>query len=136
MYNAAQSAAAANSAIKVYQFKHSYNQPSVIAKFPGTTSSVGTYPNHRGFQQAADGSAVIVSAHYDSINEQNPAGRAPGTDDNASGVVVVLEALRVLADAGFSPKNSLEFHFYSGEEGRSPWLARCHEKICLQRCRR
>jgi leucyl aminopeptidase len=31
--------------------------------------------------------------------------------------VVVLEALRVLAAAGYAPKNTLEFHFYSGEEG-------------------
>lgn len=33
------------------------------------------------------------------------------------GVVVVLETLRVLAEAGFKPANTLEFHFYSGEEG-------------------
>lgn len=30
------------------------------------------------------------------------------------GVVVVLEALRVLAEAKFAPANTLEFHFYSG----------------------
>ncbi|KAJ8121872.1 hypothetical protein O1611_g9986 [Lasiodiplodia mahajangana] len=33
------------------------------------------------------------------------------------GVVVVLEALRVLAEAKYAPANTLEFHFYSGEEG-------------------
>jgi leucyl aminopeptidase len=31
--------------------------------------------------------------------------------------VVILEALRVLANAKFTPTNTLEFHFYSGEEG-------------------
>ena len=32
-------------------------------------------------------------------------------------MVVILEALRVLASSGFSPKDTLEFHFYAGEEG-------------------
>lgn len=99
MYDLVTDAASGNSAITVSQYTHSYNQPSVIAALPGSSDSV-----------------VIVSAHYDSIGSTT-SGRAPGADDNASGVVVVLEALRVLADAGFEPENTLEFHFYSGEEG-------------------
>ncbi|KAI1815084.1 Zn-dependent exopeptidase [Poronia punctata] len=99
MYNTVVSAASANSAIKVKKVTHSYNQPSVIATIPGSSSSV-----------------VVVSAHYDSIGTST-SGRAPGADDNASGVVVVLEALRVLAAAKYAPENTLEFHFYSGEEG-------------------
>lgn len=59
---------------------------------------------------------VIVTAHYDSTGGSSTA-RGPGADDNGSGVVVLLEALRVLADAGFKPKDTLEFHFYGGEEG-------------------
>jgi leucyl aminopeptidase len=31
-------------------------------------------------------------------------------------VVVILESLRVLANAGFKPHNTLEWHFYGGEE--------------------
>ncbi|KAI0545487.1 Zn-dependent exopeptidase [Xylaria curta] len=99
MYNTVVSVAAANSAITVKQFAHSYSQPSVIATIPGSSAEV-----------------VIVSAHYDSIGSTT-SGRAPGADDNASGVVVVLEALRVLAEAKYAPANTLEFHFYSGEEG-------------------
>ncbi|KAK8051470.1 peptidase family M28 [Apiospora rasikravindrae] len=99
MYDTVRSVASANSAITVKQFAHSYNQPSVIAAIPGTSGEV-----------------VVVSAHYDSIGTST-SGRAPGADDNASGVVVVLEALRVLAEAKFKPANTLEFHFYSGEEG-------------------
>ncbi|KAJ2990374.1 hypothetical protein NUW58_g2980 [Xylaria curta] len=75
------------------------SQPSVIATIPGASAEV-----------------VIVSAHYDSVGSTT-SGRAPGADDNASGVVVVLEALRVLAEAKYAPSNTLEFHFYSGEEG-------------------
>ncbi|KAI1343628.1 hypothetical protein F5Y15DRAFT_411489 [Xylariaceae sp. FL0016] len=99
MFETVQDVASANSKITVEQFKHSYNQPSVIAELPGTSDQV-----------------VVVSAHYDSIGTTT-SGRAPGADDNASGVVVILEALRVLAEAGFEPENTLEFHFYSGEEG-------------------
>ncbi|KAI0535924.1 Zn-dependent exopeptidase [Xylaria digitata] len=99
MYNTVVSVASANSAITVKQFTHSYSQPSVIATIPGTSAEV-----------------IIVSAHYDSIGSTT-SGRAPGADDNASGVVVVLEALRVLANAKYAPANTLEFHFYSGEEG-------------------
>ncbi|KXJ94721.1 hypothetical protein Micbo1qcDRAFT_193821 [Microdochium bolleyi] len=100
MFNTVKSVAASNSAIAVSQFTHSsYNQPSVIAKIPGTGSGV-----------------VVVSAHYDSTGGTATA-KGPGADDNASGVVVILEALRVLAAAKYKGANTLEFHFYSGEEG-------------------
>lgn len=59
---------------------------------------------------------VIVGAHYDSTGGSSTA-RGPGADDNGSGVVTILEALRVIAASGFKPKNTLEFHFYAGEEG-------------------
>ncbi len=39
----------------------------------------------------------ILSAHYDSTSTQ-PTTDAPGADDNASGVAVVLEAARILAE--------------------------------------
>jgi leucyl aminopeptidase len=97
---AVRAAAAGNSAITVRQFTHSFNQPSVIATIPGTSAK-----------------RVIVSAHYDSINQASVSGRAPGADDNASGVATILEALKALADAKYAPGNTLEFHFYGGEEG-------------------
>ncbi|KAF8249122.1 Zn-dependent exopeptidase [Wilcoxina mikolae CBS 423.85] len=104
LYKKTVEVASKNPLITVSRFNHScYNQPSVIAKIPavGTSSSV-----------------VIVSAHFDSINRYNTSGRVPGAEDNTSGVVTILEALRVLAEAKFKPSSSsLEFHFYSGEEG-------------------
>ncbi|KAK3315528.1 hypothetical protein B0H66DRAFT_502435 [Apodospora peruviana] len=100
LFNTVKSVAAANPAITVTQFTHSaFNQPSIIAKIPGTNSSI-----------------VIVSAHFDSTGGSSTA-RGPGADDNGSGVVVILEALRVLANAKFAPKDTLEFHFYAAEEG-------------------
>lgn len=39
-----------------------------------------------------------------------------GADDNASGCIVLLEALRAVVARGILPKRSVEFHFYSAEE--------------------
>ncbi|KAK3323717.1 hypothetical protein B0T19DRAFT_463585 [Cercophora scortea] len=100
LYSTVQSVASANPAITVAQFTHSaFNQPSIIAKIPGNSTNI-----------------IIVSAHFDSTGGSSTA-RGPGADDNGSGVVVILEALRVLANAKFKGKDSLEFHFYAGEEG-------------------
>ncbi|KAF7555029.1 hypothetical protein G7Z17_g2505 [Cylindrodendrum hubeiense] len=93
------SLAAANPAIEVRTFAHSFNQPSIIARIPGSSSDL-----------------VIAGAHYDSTAGSSSA-RAPGADDNGSGTINVLEALRILANAKFVPENTLEFHFYAGEEG-------------------
>ncbi|KAK7713496.1 hypothetical protein SLS64_004747 [Diaporthe eres] len=89
-----------NPSISVTKFSHSFNQPSVIAKIPGSSSDA----------------LVIVGAHFDSTGGSSTA-RGPGADDNGSGVVVIFEALRILAQAGFAPRDTLEFHFYAGEEG-------------------
>jgi hypothetical protein len=49
--------------------------------------------NQRGLAGSGDDYHILVSAHYDSrmqdINQTNA--RAPGADDNASGVAAVLE---------------------------------------------
>lgn len=57
-----------------------------------------------------------MGAHFDSTGGSSTA-RGPGADDDGSGVVTILEALRVLASSGYKPKNTIEFHFYAGEEG-------------------
>ncbi|KAI4186222.1 MAG: hypothetical protein LQ348_004252 [Seirophora lacunosa] len=99
LFNQIKSIAASNPAITVSQFSHSYAQPSLIARIPGSSPNL-----------------VVVGAHFDSTGGSSTA-RGPGADDNGSGVVVLLEALRVLASNRFAPRNTLEFHFYSGEEG-------------------
>ncbi|KAI9597956.1 aminopeptidase [Syncephalis fuscata] len=88
--------------INVTQFKHRFNQPSVIARIEGEAGQVET---------------VIVGAHQDSINGDNPLnGVAPGADDDGSGTVSILEAFRAIVDSGFKPKRPIEFHWYAGEE--------------------
>ncbi len=59
---------------------------------------------------------IIIGAHYDSraeiLNDTNT--RAPGADDNASGVSALLELVRILSPLNL--KYNLEFVLFSGEE--------------------
>jgi len=92
----------ANLAVTVSQFNHTWGQSSVIARVEGLNGNQET---------------VILGAHQDSINQQDRMnGRAPGADDDGSGVVTILETLRVLLVSGYQPLRPLEFHFYSAEE--------------------
>ncbi|KAL3898542.1 MAG: hypothetical protein SGCHY_002676 [Lobulomycetales sp.] len=69
------------------------------------------------YQMMPDEEVTIVSAHQDSINQRDPRnGAAPGADDDGSGTVTIIEALRLIVDSGFIPASPLEFHFYSAEE--------------------
>ncbi|KAJ1552432.1 Leucine aminopeptidase 1, partial [Nowakowskiella sp. JEL0078] len=47
----------------------------------------------------------------------NPYGRAPGADDDGSGSTTIFEAFRLLVTSGFEPTRSIEFQWYSAEEG-------------------
>ncbi|KAI4091459.1 MAG: hypothetical protein LQ339_008115 [Xanthoria mediterranea] len=98
LFNTVKSLSAPNPRITVSQFSHSYAQPSVIARIPGTSPNL-----------------IVVSAHFDSTGGSSTA-RGPGAVDNASGCVVLMETLRVLATTKYAPRNTFEFHFYSGEE--------------------
>ncbi|KAI9732653.1 MAG: Leucine aminopeptidase 1 [Cirrosporium novae-zelandiae] len=86
-------------------FDHYWGQPSIIATFPGQTNST-----------------IVVGAHQDSINLWLPSIlAAPGADDDGSGTVTILEALRVLLKSSDfiqgKAENTVEFHWYSAEEG-------------------
>ena len=83
---------------------------NVLARLPAT---------HAGTTET-----VIVGAHYDHIGRGGTSSLARqgeegeihnGADDNASGVAVVLELARALADAEDRPRNVM-FAFWSGEE--------------------
>jgi leucyl aminopeptidase len=86
-------------------FTHPWGQNSVIATIPGENNST-----------------VVVGAHQDSINLFLPSiFSAPGADDDGSGTVTILEALRVLLTSKDvvegKARNTIEFHWYSAEEG-------------------
>ncbi|RAL13655.1 Zn-dependent exopeptidase [Aspergillus homomorphus CBS 101889] len=89
----------------VEQFAHSWGQFSIIARVPGQTNRT-----------------VVLGAHQDSINLFLPSIlAAPGADDDGSGTVTILEALRGLLQsetvAQGKALNTVEFHWYSAEEG-------------------
>ncbi len=56
----------------------------------------------------------ILCAHYDSQIDWGSTAIAPGADDNASGVAVVLEAARILK--AYAPKYTIVFALFDEEE--------------------
>ncbi|KAH9908201.1 Zn-dependent exopeptidase [Xylariomycetidae sp. FL2044] len=96
-------ASGASAAISLEPFSHSFTQQSIVLSIPGQGEG-----------------KVIVGAHLDSVNQQSPMnGRSPGADDDGSGSMTTLEALRVLLTdptiASGEGLNTLEFHWYAGE---------------------
>lgn len=89
----------------VKAFPHPWGQSSIIATIPGKSNKT-----------------IVIGAHQDSINLFLPSLlSAPGADDDGSGTVTILEALRVLLQSDDILKgkgeNTVEFHWYSAEEG-------------------
>ncbi|KAF2746358.1 leucine aminopeptidase 2 [Sporormia fimetaria CBS 119925] len=86
-------------------FPHPWGQSSIIATIPGKSNNT-----------------IVIGAHQDSINLFFPSFlAAPGADDDGSGTVTILEALRVLLHSdeilNGEAENTVEFHWYSAEEG-------------------
>ena len=89
----------------VQKFDHPWGQFSIIATIPGRSNRT-----------------IVIGAHQDSINLFLPSILpAPGADDDGSGTVTTLEAMRVLLQsediAQGNASNTVEFHWYSAEEG-------------------
>ncbi|KAJ7228836.1 peptidase [Mycena pura] len=88
--------------ISISEFTHSWGQNSIIVRISGSS--------------ATDDGVIIIGAHQDSTNLW-PFLPAPGADDDGSGSVTILESYRALLAADFHPERSIEFHWYSAEEG-------------------
>ncbi|THC99229.1 hypothetical protein EYZ11_001317 [Aspergillus tanneri] len=96
---------AAKHGATVNRFDHPWGQFSIIARIPGQTNRT-----------------IVLGAHQDSINLFLPSILpAPGADDDGSGAVTILEALRGLLESDIVAQgnalNTIEFHWYSAEEG-------------------
>ncbi|WP_375285957.1 M20/M25/M40 family metallo-hydrolase [Sphingomonas sp.] len=75
--------------------------------------------NVLGIQKGSDPNRyVIVGAHIDSriTDVMNATGDAPGANDNASGVALVLEAARLLSQAKQKYAATIIYAVFSGEE--------------------
>ncbi len=79
---------------------------------------IGYRPGDFGYElcrDCLDKEIIVVMAQYDSP-PLGPNGKvSPGANDNASGVAVMLEAIRVLDEADYQPRRSFLFIAYSGE---------------------
>ena len=63
------------------------------------------------------GEIVVLGAHADSIiGGMTTNSRAPGADDDASGVSVLTEVLRVALANNFRPRRTVQFMAYAAEE--------------------
>src|SRR5690606_7435874 len=79
-------------------------QPSVILTIPGST-----LPDE----------IVILGGHQDSTRSgcsSNANCVAPGADDDASGIAVLTEVIRVALANDFAPQRTVQFMAYAAEE--------------------
>ncbi len=85
-------------------------------EFPSSSSSSSSSSSFSPHPAPHYNNTIIIGAHYDSraknINDTDA--RAPGADDNASGVSALLELVSILSPLNL--KNNLEFVLFSGEE--------------------
>jgi leucyl aminopeptidase len=87
----------------VETFKHTgYTtlQPSVILTIPGT---------------GLPSEVVVLGGHQDSTTGGG-CGRAPGADDDASGIASLSEVIRVALAQGYQPLRTVKFMAYAAEE--------------------
>lgn len=96
--------AAGRSDISVTQFTHAaYPQKSVIVTINGTDNA---------------SEVVVLGGHLDSISGSGATEttRAPGADDDASGIASMTEALRVMVASGYKPRRTIKMMAYAAEE--------------------
>ena len=90
--------------MKVSRVSHSgYPQRSVLLEITGSEK-----PDE----------IVVLGGHLDSIvsGGTSETTRAPGADDDASGIATLTEIIRVLSSAGLRPKRTIRFYGYAAEE--------------------
>ncbi|MDK2123656.1 M28 family metallopeptidase [Parachitinimonas caeni] len=90
--------------VTVEQFTHAnWPQKSVIATIKGTDNS---------------SEVLVLGGHLDSINQSGTSEttKAPGADDDASGIASLTEAYRVMMANNYKPRRTIKFMAYAAEE--------------------
>ena len=80
---------------------------NVIGHMPGMAAVPGEYQ--------MDHEVILVLAQYDSPPTGPEEFEYPATNDNASGVAVMLEAIRIMQETEYEPNRTFLFVAYSGE---------------------
>jgi leucyl aminopeptidase len=96
--------AGGRSDVTVEQVAHSgYPQKSVVLTIKGKDSA---------------GEVLVLGAHLDSTigSSTGETSRAPGADDDASGVASLTEVIRVLMANNYQPRRTIKFMAYAAEE--------------------
>lgn len=100
-----QQMAGSRSDVTVEQFAHTgWAQKSVILTIKGTDNA---------------SEVVVIGGHLDSINGSGGSAetmRAPGADDDASGIASLTEAARIMLSTGYKPRRTIKFMGYAAEE--------------------
>jgi leucyl aminopeptidase len=88
--------------VRVVEVTHpTWVQKSVMLEIAGSTHGEET---------------IILGGHLDSIAGASLSARAPGADDNASGIAALTEVIRVMMAGGYRPSRTLRFIGYAAEE--------------------
>lgn len=98
------SLASGHSNVTVEQFTHAaFPQKSVILTIQGSDNA---------------SEVVVLGGHQDSINTAGTSEttKAPGADDDASGIASLTEAIRVMLAANYQPRRTIKFIAYAAEE--------------------
>lgn len=90
--------------VKVEYFSHKWKQKSVILTIEGSER-----PDE----------IIVIGGHADSIGSgfwDRKKSKAPGADDNASGIATITEMLRILVKNNYKPERTIKLMAYSAEE--------------------
>ena len=82
----------------------------LINKFSDDTEVHNLYAEIPGTDPKLKDEIVLLGAHYDSWHG------GTGAADNASGCIVMVEAMRILKELGFKPKRTIRLALWGGEE--------------------
>ncbi len=77
-----------------------------------------TYVNVIGKIKGTEGGCIVVGAHHDHLGIDEKGNIYPGADDNASGVALLLELARIIAQKDRPLRDILFVAFDGEEEGR------------------
>ena len=94
--------------IDVVKFRHdNFEQNSIIATITGSSKMDGD-------------NVVVLGAHLDSIRSDimsHNEMKAPGADDDGSGITVLNEVIQTIVDTGYKPITTIQIMAYAYEEG-------------------
>ena len=82
----------------------------LINRFTNDTEVHNLYAEIPGTDPKLKDEIVLIGAHYDSWHG------GTGAADNASGCIVMVEAMRILQELGFKPKRTIRLALWGGEE--------------------